>query len=134
MEKEKTAKVVEGYKNKAEKYVNNKEKTEKLLNEAREKLDDVQGDKGPLDKVIGDLKLLFSALNDWIRGNYKEFPIGSVVMIVIAVLYFVSPVDVIPDFIPVAGYVDDAAVIAFVISQVHGDLQKYKIWKEGRTV
>lgn len=35
-----------------------------------------------------------------------------------------------PDFILGAGYIDDAAVIAFVIKRVTTDLEKFRIWKE----
>ena len=89
--------------------------------------------KGPFDKVFDDAMLLFNAINDWRKGNYTEFPKGSIVMIIAAILYFVWPQDLVPDYIPVVGYADDAAVIAFTISQVEVDIQKYKAWKEAQT-
>lgn len=50
--------------------------------------------------------------------------------IVAALIYFVSPFDLIPDYISVVGYVDDAAVVAFVISKISGDVEKYRLWKK----
>jgi uncharacterized membrane protein YkvA (DUF1232 family) len=47
----------------------------------------------------------------------------------VGIIYFVSPIDLIPDFIPVAGYVNDAAVIAFVVRQVKIDLDKFTAWE-----
>ena len=41
-----------------------------------------------------------------------------------------NPVDLIPDFIPLAGFVDDAAVIGLVLKVIREDLVKYKNWKE----
>ena len=54
----------------------------------------------------------------------------SLVLIVIGIVYFVTPIDGVFDYIPFAGFVDDAAVAGYVISQVSTDLEKYKIWKK----
>lgn len=62
-------------------------------------------------------------------GKYKEIPTGSIVAIIIALLYFVSPIDLIPDFLP-GGLVDDALVLGLVFKQVKSDLDKYKEWLE----
>ena len=56
-------------------------------------------------------------------------PWKSIVFIVAAIIYFVAIVDLLPDFIPGIGYIDDAGVIAFVISQVKIDLDKYIQWE-----
>jgi uncharacterized membrane protein YkvA (DUF1232 family) len=120
---------LEGYKSKAQEYANDPEKTEKLFSEAVKKAD---GLKGPLEKVWEDLQLMFGIVMDWIKGEYRDVPIGSIIAIITAIIYFVSPIDIIPDFIPVAGYVDDVFVVGLVINQVRADLHKYKVWKENR--
>jgi uncharacterized membrane protein YkvA (DUF1232 family) len=47
-----------------------------------------------------------------------------------ALLYVLTPLDLIPDFIPLAGFVDDAAVFAFVLTFAQGDLVRYREWKK----
>lgn len=47
-----------------------------------------------------------------------------------ALIYFVSPVDIIPDFLPVVGYLDDAAVVAACIKLVKSDIDDYKQWRK----
>jgi uncharacterized membrane protein YkvA (DUF1232 family) len=42
-------------------------------------------------------------------------PIGSKLFIVATLLYFLSPIDLIPDFIPAAGYADDLAAVLIAI-------------------
>lgn len=64
------------------------------------------------------------------RGEYREFPYTSLVKIVAAIVYFVSVADLIPDFIPVIGYTDDLAVLAWVYSSVKDDLQMFTDWEE----
>ena len=60
----------------------------------------------------------------------EQFPIGTIIAIVSALLYLVSPVDIIPDIIPVAGYVDDIAVITVCLSLVQSDIDEYQRWRE----
>ena len=85
---------------------------------------------GPLARFIEDLKLLFSLVKDYMNGTYRTIPWWSVAAIVAALFYVLDPIDLIPDFIPVIGYVDDAAVVAICLRMVEADLQKYKDWKK----
>jgi uncharacterized membrane protein YkvA (DUF1232 family) len=50
--------------------------------------------------------------------------------IVAALLYVLSPIDLLPDFIPIVGYVDDALVVAACLALVEQDLINYKEWKK----
>jgi uncharacterized membrane protein YkvA (DUF1232 family) len=47
-----------------------------------------------------------------------------------ALLYVLSPLDVIPDFIPLAGVLDDAAVFGFALAFSKGDLERYREWRK----
>ena len=117
------------YESKANEYFEDKEKAEDLLKSAMKKADAKQG---PLKDVWEKLQLLFEIFKAWIKGDYKEIPKGSIIMIIAGILYFVSPVDLVPDFIAGLGLFDDAAVIGFVLKQISEDLEKFKIWKENR--
>lgn len=108
---------------KAKDYSKDKKKVKKLLDEAIEKAKQ----KGPLAEIWENLQLLFGIVKDWISGDYKEIPIGSIIAIIIGLLYFVSPIDIIPDFLP-GGLIDDAFVLGLIIKQVKSDLDKYKEW------
>ena len=46
--------------------------------------------------------------------------------------YLVSPLDIIPDFLPIVGFVDDATVFALVVSSFQSDLNAYKEWKKNQ--
>lgn len=122
---DKHKKNLEEYKTKAEEYIRDREKAEELLRKTRER---ARKNKGPLDEVWEDLHLLFDIFEDWIKGRYKEIPKGSIIAIIAGLLYFLSPIDIVPDFLPIAGFIDDAAVLALVVSQIKGDLNKYREW------
>ncbi len=111
----------------AEKIIEDQEKTEETLNKAIIKANKV---KGALEKVWENLILMFQVVRDWISGNYKDIPVGSIIAIVAALIYFISPIDVIPDFLPGIGFIDDVFVIGLVAAQINNDLKKYKKWRK----
>ena len=115
------------YKAKANEYLKDKKKSVSLLNKAVQK---AKTHQGTLGDTWENLQLLFGVFKDWINGNYREIPTRSLLMIIVGIVYFVSPVDGVLDYIPFAGLVDDAAVVGFVISQVSIDLERYKLWKK----
>jgi uncharacterized membrane protein YkvA (DUF1232 family) len=82
--------------------------------------------KGALAKYAEYIPLFFSMLKDTFSGDYKEIPKGSIAAIICTLIYVLSPVDLIPDFIPVLGLVDDALMIALCIKFVSSDIEKYK--------
>jgi uncharacterized membrane protein YkvA (DUF1232 family) len=45
-------------------------------------------------------------------------------------LYFILPADLIPDFIPVIGYLDDLAVLTTIMNSLQKEISDYRIWKE----
>ncbi|MBR3689885.1 MAG: DUF1232 domain-containing protein, partial [Eggerthellaceae bacterium] len=66
----------------------------------------------------------------YVKKEYTDIPIGSIVAVLAAILYTASTIDLIPDFIPIAGYLDDAAVIAACLSVVSSDVEEYRAWRE----
>ena len=115
------------FEKRADEYINDGDKAAELLENARKK---AGKKKGSLSKIWGRVQLLFSLLDDWIKGRYKMVPTKSIIMIIVAVAYFVFPLDLLPDFIVGLGFIDDVAVLGFVIGQINSDLEDYKVWKE----
>jgi uncharacterized membrane protein YkvA (DUF1232 family) len=85
--------------------------------------------EGPLGKFLNDCKLFIALVKDYWHGKYRRIPYWTIAAIVVALLYVLNPLDLIPDFIPGLGQIDDAAVIAACLLLVRQDLQKYKKWK-----
>jgi len=101
---------------------------QKILDKRKEIEDKFKG-SGSLGRFVADLKLLFAIIKDYVSGEYREIPWWSIAAIVTALLYVLSPLDLIPDFVPVIGYVDDALVVAVCLAMVETDLHEYKDWK-----
>ncbi|EGQ9819110.1 DUF1232 domain-containing protein [Vibrio parahaemolyticus] len=84
---------------------------------------------GALSKLWNDIKLMVNLITDYVKGDYTEVPWRVIAAITGAIVYFASPIDVIPDFIPVVGYLDDALVIKLALDLASEDLIEYKRWK-----
>lgn len=84
----------------------------------------------PLLKLWEDIKILYGLLHDYLAGRYTDVPWKVIAAVVGALLYFVSPVDAIPDFIPGAGYLDDAGVLVLCLKMIEDDLGKYRLWRK----
>ena len=85
--------------------------------------------KGPLKEFAEYIGLFFLMLSDTFTGKYKEIPKGTIAVITATLLYVLSPFDLVPDFIPVVGLLDDAAILALCIPFVAADVEKYKKFK-----
>ncbi len=105
------------------------EKDVDVVIEQEEKIKSKFENKGKLHRYIDDVKILFSLIRDYANGSYREVPFNIIAAIGGALLYVLSPIDLIPDFIPVVGYLDDAAVVAFCLNLIEKDLISYKVWK-----
>lgn len=107
-------------------------KKDQLLNLGQQiyhKLQDRNAQEAFKNEAREQLDTMRRLVKAYANGHYKEFPYMSLVKIVAAVLYFVSVVDLIPDFIPVLGLTDDLAVLAWVFTSVKDDLQQFVDWE-----
>ena len=101
----------------AEKVMDNMEKIENIM----------QNEK--LRKYLEDVKLYFQMLGDVFSGKYKKVPVGTIAAIIGTLLYVLSPIDFIPDFLP-GGFVDDAGILALCLNFTKYDIEEYKKFRE----
>jgi uncharacterized membrane protein YkvA (DUF1232 family) len=73
--------------------------------------------------------LLTSLLRDWVTGRYRTVPWGTLLTITGALVYFLMPLDAIPDPIVALGFVDDIAVISRTLKLTRNDLERYQQWR-----
>lgn len=115
----------EKHRKKAEKLISEPGKVEKLLKRMGRKLETMP----VLSGVLEYLPKMYYMLRSWFTKEYTAVPVGTIVAILGALTYFLSPVDLVPDFLPGIGYLDDAAVIAVCLKLVKGDIDRYMEWK-----
>ena len=102
-----------------------------LLNKASGKLEPLKS--APLlGDSVADVQDVVSMLNDYYHGRYKKLPFAVLAGSLAIVAYLISPIDLIPDGVPVLGFIDDALIINLVLELcVDTELKRYRKWREG---
>ena len=81
--------------------------------------------KGMASHTLEQAKTLIRMVGATLSGRYKGLSKGNLILITTAVLYFLSPLDLIPDAIPFIGFVDDIAIIGWVLNSLGEELDKF---------
>ena len=97
--------------------------------------------KGAADKqtrwraVAGsqDLADFIDMLRCAVRGEYQDLSKTAIGIVAGTLLYFVAPLDLLPDFLPAVGYIDDFAVIAFAVNAVREEIERFRLWRGSKT-
>lgn len=89
-------------------------------------------EEGTLRRLLDDGQLLLQLVRDARRGRYRALPVWTLSAVGVALLYVLNPFDLVPDALPLMGYLDDAAVVSACLSLVEQDLQEYRTWRRAR--
>jgi uncharacterized membrane protein YkvA (DUF1232 family) len=102
-----------------------------ILDAAERRLDRLS--PGPFATVVDDVKTLLRLVRSYATGDYRDVSARNLALAVAAVVYLVSPLDVIPDFLPF-GFTDDAAVVGFVLGKIGTELVRFRAWEQAQGV
>ncbi len=134
---------------KAEKLLKDEDKLHKLLLDAEKVLKSfpervangikvLKLKRIPTAEELGDIFSKFATFIDLIRsyvkGEYKEVPVGTIISIISVIIYVVSPIDLIPDITPIVGLLDDIIIIGALLTcgGINYDLEKYIAWRNAK--
>lgn len=123
-----TPEIEEAYesgKREAEQILNDPDKMDVFLQRLEQKLDEVP----MVGEQLSMVPVMISMIKSYIKGEYRECPVSTIVAMVAALLYLISPKDIIKDSIPVLGLLDDIAVIYLSWKYVIGDVDAYQKWR-----
>ena len=82
-----------------------------------------------LGRLKDDLRLLQALCLAYWRGEYRAISSKALISVVAGLMYFLSPVDAVPDFIPMFGMLDDVAVLAWLMKTLSGELDAFRQWR-----
>ncbi len=101
----------------------------KLIQQVIEKASSLGGSKALINNILGKVTTLGRLLKCYISGQYREVSTKTLLKIMAAFIYFLSPLDLIPDVLPVLGLTDDLALLTWVISGINEDLENFLAWE-----
>lgn len=92
-------------------------------------------DKG---KVAQDVKqkmfVLWRLLKAYAKGQYNLLSWKAILYIVAATVYFINPADVIPDIVPLSGFVDDLSILLWTYSSLQSELDRFIQWEKSNII
>ncbi len=84
-------------------------------------------------KIQDTVLAMARMLRFWFNGDYKNISAKSIIAVVAALIYFVNPFDLIPDFIPVIGQIDDILILGYLIKIVNKEIERFMTWEENQS-
>ncbi len=69
-------------------------------------------------------------LKTWRAGAYPNGPWRTTVLFAVLIVYVISPIDILPDYIPFIGVVDDLSLLGVWFASMRRDLKKFRAWEE----
>jgi uncharacterized membrane protein YkvA (DUF1232 family) len=85
------------------------------------------------DKLREDMQLLQALCLAWWRGEYRAISSQALLSVVACLLYFLSPLDAVPDWLVAVGFLDDLAVLAWVLRTWEKELDAFRAWRAAQT-
>ena len=107
--------------------MDNPSKTQDLIKKV---LSTSNKNKGFFDVIWDDLQTLIKMVRSWNRGEYRQVGQKSMLIVIAGLIYFISPIDAIPDLIPFLGWADDLTLLGYVIKTLKGEIDKYRAWEK----
>ncbi len=111
---------------KAGRYAKNSNSLLQLLKNVLSKTNSLKG--AGLEGLKERVGLLTKLLRAYAKGQYRTIPWKTLTRIIAVLVYFLSPIDVIPDLLPVVGLTDDVALVMWLFSAISEDLEAFKEW------
>ena len=112
---------------KAERIITSDSKVSELLDEVFLKIGE---SSEAFYKVQDSVIALSRMLSAWMKGDYRNISTKSIIAVVAALIYFVNPLDLIPDFIPVIGQLDDIFVLGYLIKTFNKEIERFMAWEK----
>jgi len=108
-------------------FAKNPKALRELFEEARRKMGSIP--KTPFKELWAYLQAMLRLIRAYYRGDYRKISVANLVIIIAAIIYVLDPWDLIPDWIPGIGFVDDATVLAFAVQKTRETLDNFTAWE-----
>jgi uncharacterized membrane protein YkvA (DUF1232 family) len=111
----------------AKAYIGNSERLGQLVTEAARKVTSLP--KEQFKDTWAYLQAMLRLVRAYYRGEYRNVSSTTIVLIVAALIYLINPMDLLPDWLPGLGLLDDAVIIAIAVRQTRKALDEFMAWE-----
>ena len=106
-----------------------KETSKQTAKKVDEKIDTLSKNLPSIFEAIwDDIKLISSLLQDYWNNKYIDISWTTIAIISVALAYLIIPLDIVPDVIPIMGYIDDALIIRIALQLISIELDRYRLY------
>lgn len=103
-----------------------------ILNEVATKLSTEKSKDNKFKQLINVALTLVRLVRRYISGEYRQVSNNTIVSGLAVLLYVLSPVDLIPDFIPVVGFLDDLSLVSWFVGKFQVEIVKFQEWEKSQ--
>ena len=101
-----------------------------VLNEVADKLASKDSKTNKFHQLFEVALTLVRMVRSYISGEYRDIRTSTVVSGLAVLLYVLSPIDLIPDFIPVLGFLDDLSLVSWFVGKFHVEITRFRDWEQ----
>lgn len=102
----------------------------KLLEDSKDKMGKLKVNDEKVKGFMAMLGTFIRMIRAYLRGEYRIIPWKTLLLIVAGLIYFVSPLDLIPDFIPITGFLDDISIVIWIFNRLQNDIRDFELWEQ----
>jgi len=100
-----------------------------MLNEVADKLADKHSKDNKFTQLFHTAHTVVRLVRSYISGEYRQIETSTIVSGLGVLLYVLSPIDLVPDFIPVLGFLDDLSLISWFVGKFNTEITHFREWE-----
>jgi len=110
-------------------YLKNPPRLARLIDQALTKMGRMNRPQDEVSNLKSKILLFVRMVKAFVKKEYTDVPWKTILAIIAGIVYFVTPFDLIPDFIPITGFVDDFTVLYWVFNNFNKDIESFRSWE-----
>lgn len=114
----------------AKQIVKDPQKLQDLIITAKDKILKLRSENKEFDQFMLKIGTALRMIKAFKNKEYTALPWKSILMLTAGIVYFVMPLDLVPDFIPALGLLDDASIMVWIFSSLRKDIEAFEAWEK----